>query len=155
MEFIGKLISVASDFGTYIISTYLGSLGMMICPCVGYVMQTYTMIQTNQHAGFSTFVSFILIISNLLRLFWWYCEHFSVVILIASIIMITCQLILLYYWVKLKNLAESGVEGDQSDLRPNTSYHQVKSRLDRQLEWEVNSPSDASPTLIAEDMIKI
>jgi len=76
---------------------------MILGPCLGYIMQTMTMVQTNQADGFSTFVSFILIVSNLIRVFWWYSERFSVVILVAAIIMIICQLLLIYMWVRIQN----------------------------------------------------
>ena len=76
---------------------------MIIGPCIGYIMQTMTMVQTNQADGFSTFVSFILIVANLIRIFWWYSERFSLVILVASIVMIICQLVLIYMWVKIQN----------------------------------------------------
>ena len=86
------------------------------------------MVSTKTSDGFSTYVSFILIISNLLRLFWWYCERFSPIILVASIVMISCQLILLYYWVKLKNQnaqrPHSTVSAD-SMLISTVSYQQV------------------------------
>ena len=78
-------------------------LGMMLGPCVGYILQTMTMVQTGQAEGFSPFVSFILIVSNLIRIFWWYAERFSLVIFFAAIIMILCQLALLFMWVKIMN----------------------------------------------------
>lgn len=56
--------------------------------------------------GFSTYVSFILILSNLIRLFWWYLERFSVIILLAAILMLICQMVLLYIWVQINNLPE-------------------------------------------------
>ena len=56
--------------------------------------------------GFSTYVSFILILSNLIRLFWWYMARFSVIILMAAILMVICQMILLYIWVQINNLPE-------------------------------------------------
>mmetsp|Transcript_25582 Transcript_25582/g.39362 ORF Transcript_25582/g.39362 Transcript_25582/m.39362 type:complete len:81 (+) Transcript_25582:110-352(+) len=62
--------------------------------------------------GFSTYVSFILIVSNLLRVFWWVLDRFSLVILSAAVLMILCQLILLYAWVHILNLPE-----DQKNLR--------------------------------------
>ena len=76
---------------------------MMLGPCVGYILQTMTMVQTGQAEGFSPFVSFILIVSNLIRVFWWYAERFSLVIFFAAIIMIICQLALLFMWVKIMN----------------------------------------------------
>lgn len=76
---------------------------MILGPCVGYFLQTITMVQTKSADGFSPFVSFILIVSNLIRVFWWYSERFSLVIFTAAIVMIFCQLGLLYMWVKLQN----------------------------------------------------
>ena len=86
---------------------YLCFKGMILGPCLGYVMQTMTMVQSNSAEGFSPFVSFILIVSNLIRVFWWYSERFTWVILIAAIVMIFCQLSLLYMWVKIQN-SQSG-----------------------------------------------
>jgi len=54
--------------------------------------------------GFSTYVSFILILSNLIRIYWWYIERFSLVILQATILMVVCQIALLYIWVGINNL---------------------------------------------------
>jgi len=62
-----------------------------------------TMMQTGAADGFSPFVSFILIVSNLIRVFWWYSERFSLVLMVAAVIMIICQLSLLYMWVKINN----------------------------------------------------
>ena len=56
--------------------------------------------------GFSTYVSFILILSNLIRLYWWYIARFQTVILLATVLMIICQLVLLYFWVSINNLPE-------------------------------------------------
>eukprot|EP00354_Favella_ehrenbergii_P002436 CAMPEP_0170457804 /NCGR_PEP_ID=MMETSP0123-20130129/4967_1 /TAXON_ID=182087 /ORGANISM="Favella ehrenbergii, Strain Fehren 1" /LENGTH=129 /DNA_ID=CAMNT_0010721705 /DNA_START=36 /DNA_END=425 /DNA_ORIENTATION=- len=69
-----------------------------------------TMVQTGQAEGFSTFVSFILIVSNLIRVFWWYAERFSLVIFSAAIIMILCQLALLFMWVKVMNKPRNSSE---------------------------------------------
>jgi hypothetical protein len=55
--------------------------------------------------GFSPYVSFILISSNLIRLYWWYLDRFSWVILCAAILMTLCQIVLLFFWVKLSNRA--------------------------------------------------
>ena len=63
---------------------------MILGPCVGYLLQTMEMMKTKQADGFSPFVSFILIVSNLIRVFWWYSERFSMVLFYASIVMIFC-----------------------------------------------------------------
>lgn len=76
---------------------------MVFAPCIGYVSQIQTMQSTGQAEAFSTYVSFILIFSNTVRLFWWFAERFSVVLLWAAIVMIICQLVLIYVWVQVVN----------------------------------------------------
>lgn len=49
-------------------------MGMIIGPCAGYIVQIFKMYQEKNNKGFSTYVSFILILSNLIRIFWWYIE---------------------------------------------------------------------------------
>ena len=96
---------------------------MIFGPCLGYMLQTYTMVKVKTSDGFSTYVSFILIISNLLRLFWWYCDRFSFVIFSASVVMIICQLVLLYFWVKIKNsLQQRNTEAEQQRSEKTAAY---------------------------------
>ena len=92
----------------------VADLGMILGPCLGYIMQTLTFVQTGQADGFSPFVSFILIVSNLIRIFWWYSERFSLVILIAAIVMVLCQLALLFMWVKIHNKPRAGAAESKS-----------------------------------------
>ena len=62
------------------------------------------MVVTQKADGFSPYVSFILIISNLIRIFWWFLERFSLIILNAAIVSVICQVAMLYirvYIIKL------------------------------------------------------
>jgi solute carrier family 66, member 2 len=52
--------------------------------------------------GFSPFICLILLIANIFRIFWWFAEGFSLVLLFASMLMIMCQLVLLYLYVTIK-----------------------------------------------------
>lgn len=45
---------------------------MTVAPVAGYVPQYQSIQKTKNSAGFSTFVSLILFISNILRLFFWW-----------------------------------------------------------------------------------
>ena len=47
------------------------NLGMIIGPCAGYMVQIRKMYNEKICEGFSTYVSFILILSNLIRIYWW------------------------------------------------------------------------------------
>jgi mannitol-specific phosphotransferase system IIBC component len=46
-------------------------MGMIVGPCAGYLVQIRKMHKEKVSEGFSTYVSFILILSNLIRIFWW------------------------------------------------------------------------------------
>lgn len=63
----------------------VSDVGMVLGPNVGYIAQTKTMIVKKTADGFSTFVSFILIVSNLIRIYWWYVDRFNFIILFAAI----------------------------------------------------------------------
>jgi hypothetical protein len=75
-------------------------IGMIIGPCFGYLIQCYTIQKERNADGFSPFICLILLIANILRVFWWYvlyltldtrfAERFSVVLLLASMLMIIC-----------------------------------------------------------------
>ena len=92
---------MAADLGKLI--RLCNKIGMIFGPCVGYIIQTKSMISEKSAEGFSPYVSFILILSNVLRIYWWQVEHFSIVIFYASILMVLCQLVLLYFWVTISN----------------------------------------------------
>lgn len=81
---------------------------MIVGPCVGYMIQTRDMVKTESAEGFSPYVSFILIVSNLLRIFWYQVESFSPVILYSSLLMVACQVTLLYFWVKISTKVHKG-----------------------------------------------
>jgi len=59
------------------------------------------MIITKAPESFSTYVSLVLLIANITRVYWWLIARFSTVIFCASLLMIACQTILLYVWVQL------------------------------------------------------
>jgi hypothetical protein len=64
---------------------------MIVGPCLGYIFQIRRMIKDQNSEGFSTYVSFILLLANIIRLFWWVSQRFLWVILAAAILMIVCQ----------------------------------------------------------------
>ena len=65
-----------------------GDCLMIVGPSLGYLLQTRTMISENNSDGFSPYVSFIMAVSSMIRVFWWYSERFSIVLLAASICMV-------------------------------------------------------------------
>ena len=75
---------------------------MVVGPSLGYLLQTHKMVKEGVCEGFSPYVSFIMMASSMIRIFWWYSERFSTILLSASFCMIIAQLILLHFWTKIR-----------------------------------------------------
>ena len=94
-------------------ASYLGALlvdGIIIfCPVVGYIPQ-YQIIKKNQSlGGFSKKVCLILLLSQIMRIMFWFGREFEFALLLQSIVMIIAQLLLLRLCVQVEsmNLAQS------------------------------------------------
>jgi uncharacterized protein with PQ loop repeat len=68
---------------------------MTVAPVAGYIPQYQSIKKTKNAAGFSTFVSLILFISNILRLFFWIGKRFELYLVFQSIFMIIAQLFMM------------------------------------------------------------
>jgi len=68
---------------------------MIFGPNIGYIAQILKFREVNSSEGFSKMISFILLMANILGIFFWIGKQFSVVLLYQSIVAIIMQLILL------------------------------------------------------------
>ena len=75
---------------------------MVVGPCAGFLIQAQEIHSTQKAEGFSQHACFILLMANLVRIFWWLAADFSATILYASVLMVFCQFVLLYVWVQAK-----------------------------------------------------
>ena len=104
MEFISEFLK--THLSPYVpmeyIELYLAFLKqlpgylMIIMPCMGHILQIRKMQAAKSTVGFSTLISFILVTGNVIRIFWWYVDRFSLIILNAAILMFLCQMTLIY-----------------------------------------------------------
>lgn len=83
-----------------IIFNYSIDVGFVLLPLVGYIHQYMKIKTLKSTEGFSKFVSFILIMSYIIRIFFWIGHHFEITILINAIFGIIMQLLLLQICVK-------------------------------------------------------
>ena len=74
----------------------------VICPPIGFMAQYQEIYKSRNMGGFSTKVILILVLSNILRIFFWFGKRFSVVLIYQSLFMILAQLFLLQLCVKVK-----------------------------------------------------
>jgi hypothetical protein len=85
-----------------VISEVLFALGMVFGPVSGYVDQYFIFKRTKDSGGFSIVTCGILLICNILRVYFWVGSRFDNVLLIQSLVMIAFQLILLHSVVRYR-----------------------------------------------------
>lgn len=85
-----------------VIGKVLLALGMIFGPVSGYVDQYFIFKRTKDSEGFSIETCAILIICNILRVYFWAGKHFDIVLLFQSLVMIAVQLILLHSVVRFR-----------------------------------------------------
>ncbi|KAF9195554.1 hypothetical protein BGZ50_004354 [Haplosporangium sp. Z 11] len=75
-------------------------IAMVIGPVTGYFHQYYTMYKMKTSMGFSSVTCGVLIVSSIIRIFFWIGEPFDVALLYQSILMTVVQLFLLELCVR-------------------------------------------------------
>ena len=83
-----------------IIFNYSLDIGFVVLPLVGYIHQYMKIKCLKSTEGFSKYVSFILIMAYIIRIFFWIGHHFEITILINAIFGVIMQLLLLQICVK-------------------------------------------------------
>lgn len=85
-------------------------------PIVGFIPQYNEIKKSRDSNAFSTLICFILLVSNTLRIFFWFGKRFDYSLLFQSIVMIVAQLLLLELIVRIKksqNVSSTNKKGIQ------------------------------------------
>ena len=98
-------------------------ISLIVMPVAGYIPQYLSMRKTRSVEGFSPLVSFILLIANMLRIFFWIDKQFDSVLLYQSFVMIAAQIILLELIVRIKAYRD-GIP--LRPYRPNVYYFKTE-----------------------------
>ena len=107
-------LSEESSFSYY--SKFLADLMMIFIPSVGYYFQAMKFKQTKSTKGFAKFLCLLLLIANILRIFFWFGKKFALTLLYQAIVVIISQIYLIHVYFKYqdelpkskeKSLAES------------------------------------------------
>jgi len=77
----------------------LASIGMAVGPPLVYADQTISIVKKKDATGFSRDICAVLLLANITRCFFWLGERFEFALLVQSLLMIMCQLALLYICV--------------------------------------------------------
>ncbi|WVN90572.1 uncharacterized protein L203_105812 [Cryptococcus depauperatus CBS 7841] len=73
----------------------LAAIGMAVGPPLIYADQAYSIISKKDSSGFSHDICGVVIIANIIRIFFWLGNRFEIPLLIQSILLIISQLFLL------------------------------------------------------------
>ncbi|XP_053203426.1 solute carrier family 66 member 2-like [Panonychus citri] len=86
---------------------FVASVGMIFGGIIPYVPQYFDIKQTENADGFSLFVCLVLLIANILRIFFWFGKQFETPLLLQSIFMIVAMFAMIEICVRVryKNLS--------------------------------------------------
>ncbi|WVQ63896.1 uncharacterized protein L199_002052 [Kwoniella botswanensis] len=85
----------------------LAGIGMAVGPPLIYADQAYSIVKKKDSSGFSHDVCGVLLIANIIRVFFWLGNRFEIPLLIQSLLLIISQLVLLAICLHYKTPSES------------------------------------------------
>lgn len=86
------------SIGTLIYNTY--EILNIFTPSIPYLFQVKKFYETNSSVGYSRQVSLLIVISSLLRIFFWFGKRFHYALLLQSIFLVMCQLYVIKVAIK-------------------------------------------------------
>ncbi|CAK8695884.1 solute carrier family 66 member 2-like [Clavelina lepadiformis] len=85
---------------------WIASGAMVFGGVIPYIPQYRDIKRTENSEGFSTYVCLVLLVANMLRIFFWFGRHFELPLLLQSIIMIITMMAMLKLCVKVQSSHE-------------------------------------------------
>ena len=123
------------DLLSYSISS-LASLAMIFGGAVPYLPQYKDIKKTNNPDGFSTKVCLVLTIANILRVLYWFGNHFETPLLCQSFIMIGTMMIMLHLCVTMKeNNTQKANNNNSSSDKNLVDRHFLKYPIEYFWQW--------------------
>lgn len=86
---------------------------MVLGPVVGFLIQASKIKETGTSEGFSRIIMLILLIANILRIFFWIGKRFAYVLLLQSLVMIVAQLYLLYISIRYSDDYKASIKSSK------------------------------------------
>jgi len=79
---------------------------MIITPTIGYIFQARKFEETKSSKGFSRTLCLLLLLSNILRIYFWFGKKFSSALLFQSIMVIISQIYLIHVYLKYSEISK-------------------------------------------------
>jgi hypothetical protein len=107
-----------SELNYYLMQVF--DIFMITAPNIGFIAQIIKFRKMKSSEGFSKFLSFILLMANILRIFFWFGKKFPTPLLYQSILMIIMQLFLLKECLKYANNPGNGTHNNKNNSKHNS-----------------------------------
>lgn len=98
---------------------------MIFIPSVGYFFQALKFKQTKSSKGFSKSLCLLLLLANILRIFYWIGKKFVITLLYQSIIVIISQIYLIHYFLKYQDKSKKNNVPEKSILEQMTTWRDI------------------------------
>lgn len=109
---LSRLKSALDDFmHSPILARFLDA-GMIVGPILGFIPQYKEIATTGNTEAFSSLVCFILLTANILRIYYWVYERFTIVLVLQALLMIAVQLMLLELMARLRLKSSSALRAE-------------------------------------------
>ena len=95
---------------------------MIFVPSIGYCFQGIKFQKTKSSKGFSKNLCLLLLLANILRIFFWIGKKFSITLLYQSIVVIISQVYLIHYFLKYQDNSKRNIVPEKSILEHMTSW---------------------------------
>lgn len=98
---------------------------MVFVPSIGYFFQAVKFQKTKSSKGFSKTLCLLLLLANILRIFFWIGKKFSITLLNQSIVVIISQVYLIHYYLKYQDKSKKNIVPEKSIIEHMTSWRET------------------------------
>ena len=93
-------IDPSSPYG-YVLKT-IADILMVFVPSIGYFFQAMKFKQTKSSKGFAKFLCLLLLLANILRIFFWMGKRFTLTLLFQAIVVVISQIYLIHVYLEFQ-----------------------------------------------------
>ena len=97
-------------------------LMMIFIPSIGYIFQAIKFKQTKSSKGFSKSLCLLLLLANILRIFFWLGKSFSITLLYQSIVVIISQIYLIHVYLQYQDKSKRNLSPEKTMLEYMTDW---------------------------------
>ena len=120
--------------------TSIVNIGMIFAPAIGYIIQANKFKSKGSSKGFALYGCFIIIVSNILRIFFWIGKNFTKVLLYQSFVVLLSQFYLIKKYLDYSDKDKSKEDNTTRNYLSPVFYNEIMEDLAKpSLFWKWNT----------------